>query len=38
VGSSLNKESLTNVGWRPFTLAMSLWVVLGVGSLVYVMD
>lgn len=36
IGSTLNKESLKRVGWRPFVLAVTLWIGLGVGSLIYV--
>ncbi len=37
IGSSMNRESLRKVGWRPFALAISLWVGLGITSLVYLM-
>ena len=37
IGSSMNKESIRRVGWRPFALALSLWVGLALTSLFYVM-
>ncbi len=35
IGSTMNKESLAKVGWRPFVLAISLWVLLASISLCY---
>ena len=33
IGASLSKDNLTSVGWRPFALGISLWVIVSVVSL-----
>lgn len=36
IGSTMNKKSIRNVGWRPFILAIALWMGLAITSLIYV--
>jgi uncharacterized membrane protein YadS len=38
IGSSMNKASLAQVGWKPFLLAIGLWIVLASSSLAYVLS
>lgn len=37
IGSSMNKESIKRVGFRPLVLALSLWVGLALASLAYIL-
>ena len=38
IGSKLTVKSLTSFGWKPFILAVSIWIFISVGSLVYILN
>jgi uncharacterized membrane protein YadS len=37
IGTGLNKETLRNVGLRPFFQGLALWIVVGTGTLALIL-